>query len=119
MKIGKESILGVNVYEWVKNNTDLEKSFFHFAQEGKRGYQNVDLLHKMGFKAGISDIFMSKPNIEYSGLWIELKDDDKKPTLPQKLFIEQMIKDGYYACYCDNFEDTIAIIKWFYQIVSN
>ena len=116
IKVGGETIICINVYEWVKNKTELEKHFFHFANEGKRGWVNADLLKRTGFKAGVLDIFMSKGNGDHSGLWIEVKDKGKKPTQVQKDFMKQMNDDGYYATWFDNFEDIIHCIKWFYSL---
>lgn len=116
MKIGPETIICINVYEWIKNKTNLQKHFFHFAQEGKRGYTNVDLLHKIGFKAGVSDILISKSNEFYKGLWIEVKDIGKKPTKVQLEFIHNMNEDGYFATWRDSQESIIELIKQFYSL---
>lgn len=116
MKVGGEQIICINVYEWVKNKTDLERHFYHFANEGKRGWVNADQLKRIGFKSGVLDIFMSKGNSQYSGLWIEVKDLGKKPSKEQITFMNQMLQDGYYASWADSFEEVIRIIKWFYDI---
>ena len=116
VKIGNETKMGVHVYEWVKNCTDLEKSFYHFANEGKRGFMNADLLKRMGFKAGVLDCFFSRPNKQYSGLWIELKDTGKKPTKEQAEFITQMLKDGYYATWTDDINVVFSTVRWFYDL---
>lgn len=106
----------INIYEWVKNKTDLENDCYHFAQEGKRGFVNCDLLGRMGFKAGPLDYFFSRRNDQYSGLWIEVKVPGKSPTKEQKVFIKQQIKNGYFADWFDTVEDVIGCIKWFYNI---
>ena len=116
MKVGGEQIICINVYEWIKNKTDLERHFFHFANEGKRGWVNADQLKRIGFKAGVLDIFISKKNAQYSGLWIEVKDAGKKPTKEQKDFIKLMNEDGYYATWFDNFEAIKECISWFYDL---
>ena len=62
VKVGNETVMCVQIYEWVKNRTDLVNSCFHFANEGKRGFFNADMLGRMGFKAGALDYFFSRPN---------------------------------------------------------
>lgn len=114
MKIGNEQILGIQVYEWVKHNTELEPYYFHFATEGKRGYVNADLLKRSGFKAHVPDIFIAKANKYYHGLWIEIKDKGKKPTAGQLYFMQLMQKSDYYATWFDNFESIVQCIQAFY-----
>jgi len=116
IKVGNETVMCINIYEWVKNKTDLESSCFHFCNEGKRGYVNANLLKRMGFKAGASDYFFSRPNKVFTGLWIEVKDKGKKPTKQQRDFMHRMLMDGYYATWFDNFDDVIKCIKEFYLI---
>ena len=116
IKVGNETVICINIYEWVKNKTDLKDSCFHFANEGKRSYVNANLLKRMGFKAGASDFFFSRPNKQYSALWVEIKDKGKKPTKDQREFMHRMLMDGHYATWFDNFDDTITCIKDFYSI---
>lgn len=116
MIVGPETIICINVYEWIKNKTDLQHEFYHIASEGQRGWQNASLLHKVGFKAGLPDIFISRPNDKYHSLWIEVKDQGKKPTKVQKGVIEQLNKNGHFATWDDSEQNVINIIKWFYAL---
>ena len=116
VKVGQETVMCIQIYEWIKNRTELEGSCFHFANEGKRSYFNASMLKKMGFKAGASDYFFSRPNKAYSGLWIEVKDSGKKPTKVQRDFMNRMLMDGYYATWFDSVDAVIACIKDFYSI---
>jgi hypothetical protein len=119
MKVGNETKMCVEIYEWIKHHTDLEKHFFHFPLEGKRGYQNWQMLERMGTKADVSDILISKSNATYCGLWIEVKDAGKKPNKGQLSFMNQMIEDGYWATWSDNVDDIKIIITKFYQNTLN
>ena len=116
MKVGKETVLCVQVYEWVKNNTDLASSYYHIPLEGKRGFQFANLLQAMGFKAGMSDILITRPCNGKSGLWIEVKIPGKKPTKTQLEFLQQRIDEGYHAFWADNFDAIVQGIKKFYNL---
>lgn len=113
-----ETKMQIFISEWIKQETNLFDSFFHFANERKTSWQYGSQLKKMGVKAGVADIFISKTTNcnQYKGTWIELKAPKKKPTNHQNKFLQQMRSEGYYAFYSDNIEQSIAIISKLYNI---
>ena len=113
MRVGKEIIEHIKVAEYLRHK---KIPFYHFANEGKRGYQNASLLRKMGFRAGVSDLFMPRHNLQYSGLWIELKTITGVVSPSQKEFLETMIEEGYAGCVAYGADEAISIIDQFYEI---
>ena len=111
-----ETTMQIYIRHWVKEKTDLLPSFFHFENEGKSSWVRGKLQKKMGVVSGVSDIFISRSNASYKGIWIELKKKGKKPTKEQKDFMEQMRSDGYYTTWCDTIDAAIQEIKLFYSI---
>ena len=67
-------------------------------------------LKKSGVVAGVSDLFLMKPNKHFSGLFIEMKAKGGKVSPQQKYFIEQAIANGYAAYVCFGFEDAQSVI---------
>ena len=111
-----ENTMQIYIRHWVKQKTDLIESFFHFENEGKTSWVRGKVQKKMGVVSGVSDIFISRSNDNYKGIWIELKKKGKKPTKEQYSFMEQMRSDGYHATWCDTINAAIEEIKLFYSI---
>lgn len=121
--IGRETIMMIQIREFIVQKTDLIDSFFHIANERKLDvkhnggcWQTAKLLDRMGVTPGISDILISKPNIDYAGMWIEVKAPGKKPSPAQCKFIKNRNKENYYAFWSDDIEYIINKIIKFYDI---
>ena len=114
MILKPETIAMIQVYEWVKQNTNLP--FMHIANEGKRSIANTRILKRMGMRPGVSDIFIPRACRGYHGLWIELKVGSNEPTAQQIDFLEQMISEGYLAKVIYEAEPCIEYIANFYSI---
>lgn len=114
MNLGKETILHIQVADWLRKCTHIP--FYHFVNEGVRGFVNAKLLQKMGMTAGVSDLFMPRSNENYYGLWIELKIKPNKPTKKQIEFMNLMLNEGYDCAVCYTFEEAVSIIKKFYSL---
>lgn len=117
MKLNPETIAHIQVCDWLSQKTDLP--FYHFVQEGKRTFTNASILHRMGFKAGVADIFIPRKSNGLCGLWLELKVGRNKPTEAQAKFLEDMTKEGYAAVCVWGAEAAILFIKEFYNISEN
>jgi hypothetical protein len=114
VKIGAETILQIQICEWIKQNTDLP--FYHFVNEGKRSNQMGMMLKRMGMTAGVSDLFLPRGNKEWKGMWIELKIKPNKPTKLQENFMLKMAAEGYHCTWHDDFDHCISCIRQFYSI---
>jgi len=112
MKFGKESIEQIKVFEWVKNNTNLP--FMHIANERSCTPQQGSILKRMGVRAGVSDIFIPRASKGHHGCFIELKVGANKPTDLQKLFLEEMTNEGYFAACVWGSDAAIEVIKCLY-----
>jgi hypothetical protein len=113
MIIKPEQALQITICEWVLWNTDLP--FIHIPNERKCSDAQREILRRMGLRAGASDIFIPRANKTHHGLFMELKVGRNKPTPYQLKFIEDMLKENYYACVCYGFEESIIVIKEFYN----
>lgn len=114
MKVGEETIIHIQITNWLRQKTNLR--FYHFANEGKRGYVNSDLLQKMGLTAGVYDLFFPAGNEKFKGLWLEIKSSKGKLTPAQKKFGSDMIEEGYGVHETWSLDEAILIIKSFYSI---
>lgn len=114
MILKPETIAQIQVYEWVKQKTDLP--FLHIANEGKRSVSNGRILKRMGMRSGVSDIFIPRASRGYHGLWIELKTGGTKPTREQIQFLDDMIREGYEARLIYEAQSAIDFIAHFYSI---
>lgn len=59
---------------------------------------------KMGVRPGVCDLLIFEPAGPYHGLFIELKAKGGSLTDNQEIFIRQMLRRGYMAVVCWNFD---------------
>lgn len=113
-----EQKMQIFIHEWITQCTDLKPSFFHFANERKTSWVQGKILKKMGVTPGVTDIFLSRSSHDgkAKGLWIELKSPGKKPTKEQLQFMDDRVKEGYWAFWTDDLKYAIDGIKLFYKI---
>ena len=114
MKAGEETITHIQITNWVKQKTDLR--FYHFPNEGKRGYVNADILGKMGMTAGVYDLLFPRSNEKFKGMWLEIKSSKGRLSKEQKQFRLDMIEEGYGVYEAWSFSEAVLIIKSFYSI---
>jgi hypothetical protein len=58
-----------------------------------------------GVLAGVADLFLMLPNMEYNGLFIEMKTPDGKQSDSQREFERKACGNGYEYKICRTFED--------------
>jgi hypothetical protein len=115
MKVGPETILCINFYEWIKNETNFGRSFFHIPNEAKRNFVNAQLMQKMGIVSGVLDYLCTKTtNTNKKGLWLEIKTQGKKSTKKQKEFMKIQEDDGFAFSCCDDIEEAKLIVRLLY-----
>ncbi|HEV2917589.1 MAG TPA: VRR-NUC domain-containing protein [Candidatus Babeliales bacterium] len=64
---------------------------------GKRTRWEGARQKKLGLLPGVSDLFLAIPSRGFGGFWIEMKTEDKEPTIEQMFWIELMRHYGYKA----------------------
>ena len=90
----------------------LGRSAHHIPNEGIRDSWFLKALIKIGLVPGVLDFFIQRQNINWHGLYIDMKRKDlkgKKTDPDQDAFIENALKDGYYASYAYGCDEAIKI----------
>lgn len=82
----------------------LDKLIFHISNEGKR---NKKFVKQSGIKKGVADVFLSKPNSLYHGLYIEFKTIGNNQTADQKEFQQQVEREDYRYTVCRSASEAI------------
>ena len=88
------------------------KWMHHIPNGGKRGKAEAARLKAEGVKPGVADIFLPAPKGRYHGLYIELKTlDGGTRSKEQKEFIKDMSAAGYYATFCEGWQQAADLIE--------
>lgn len=99
-------------WQYCQRYLRLGLSVFHVPNEGIRESWYTKALINIGMTPGVLDYFFLKRTEKYGGLIIDMKRRNmrgKKTDEDQDLFIENAIKEGYYASYAYGCEDAIRI----------
>ena len=84
---------------------------FAIPNGGRRNIQTAAFLKKEGVTAGVADMFLCIPNIEFHGLFIEFKVDNNKQSETQKQFEVLVTKQNYKYVVIKSIDDFITLIK--------
>ena len=84
---------------------------YHIPNGGKRSKSEAVRFKAMGVKAGVSDIFLSVARGGYHGLYIELKAQDGRVSVPQRDFLEDIKREGYAGFVAYSGEEAAQIIE--------
>ncbi len=79
-----------------------------FLSKSKNIFAIINSMIAEGFVKGTSDLFIAKPVGNYAGMWLEMKDKNKKykhVEENQRIFIQDMLASGYYATWAAGFEN--------------
>ena len=71
---------------------------------GKTAAIMINQFKSQGMVKGETDLFFSVPSLKYHGLFIEMKDFEKKATPEQLDYIDVMLNLGYQALVCEGAE---------------
>lgn len=104
-----EHQIQVALFQWMRISNP-KTIMFSIPNAAKRSPQLANYMKAEGMLAGVSDIFLMKPNKKYHGMFIELKSAKGKLTDQQKYFLEQAKAQGYATCVCFSFEEAQAAI---------
>jgi hypothetical protein len=125
-RIGRRPILKLKTQELIPSEYEECKAFWHYCQriirlgrsvhhipnEGMRQSWYTKALIMIGLLPGALDYFIQKPNQKWHGIYIDMKRKDqreKNKDSEQEAFIENALKDGYYATYAYGCDDAIKI----------
>lgn len=112
-KISEESEQ-IAVMEWAAYNRGkwpcLER-LYHTPNGGYRNTAEAAHLKRMGVSPGVPDLFLPFPVGDYSGLWIEMKTEEGRPTSCQRDWIEYLRSVGYCAYVCHGAGEAINAIE--------
>lgn len=116
MSLQSEQIFQINLINWFTHTyPQFEEDIHHFANERQCHVQQGRVLKRMGVKRGVSDIFIAVPSSNKSGLWLELKVNQNKPSKEQVEFLERKTQRGYAAFCAWDLEQAISIINNYLQ----
>jgi len=77
---------------------------------GKRSVVTAAMLKREGALAGFPDLFIAKPNEFYSGLFVEMKWGNNKPTEQQKEVMQKLTDAGYKVAVCYSFDEFVNVV---------
>lgn len=105
-----ESREQTKLFEFASHFNEL-KWMFAIPNGGYRNPREAANLKRQGVKAGVSDIFLPIPNNRYHGMFIEMKVHPNKPSPKQKIFISNMLKNGYCCKICYSADEAVKEIN--------
>jgi hypothetical protein len=111
MNLKPEQIEQIKLFDWIRSRPDLEPYCLHIANERRTSPQQGRTLKRMGVRSGASDVFIGVSRETYSGMFLELKAGDNKPTENQFKFIEDMSRSGYFCVWCTGYEHARKAIE--------
>ncbi len=104
------------IFEWASYQKvrlpELEL-LHHIPNGGRRDKAEAVAFKRRGVKAGVPDLCLPVARGSFHGLYIELKTERGKPTKTQKLWIERLIKQGYFAKVCYGWKDAIETLEYY------
>ena len=104
-KSGTESGNQSALFCWAATSGIPElKWLFHIPNGGSRHIAEATKLKAMGVKRGVPDIFLPVRNIQYIGLWIELKKAGGKISNEQIEWLYHLATQGYATRVCLGWE---------------
>jgi len=84
---------------------------FAIPNGGSRDAREGANLKRQGVTAGVFDVFVSVPSVNYNGLYIEFKHGRNKLTSAQKIFQEKVLNAGFAAVVCYNFDEAMNAVE--------
>lgn len=92
-----------------------EHLLFAIPNEGIRNQKNASRMKAEGMVSGVPDLFLAIPLKGFHGLFIEMKRLRGSKTTPeQKIFIEDLKKQGYSCHICKGCKEAQKIFDWYF-----
>lgn len=102
------------LFEWanlVKQEFEELELMYHIPNGGKRDKKTAVNLKREGVKAGVPDICLPVARGQYHGLYIELKTSKGKVSKNQKIWLENLDKQGYATIVCYGWLEAKEVLK--------
>lgn len=80
-------------------------TMFAIPNGGRRGKVEAAIMKGEGVLAGVADLFLMLPNMEYNGLFIEIKTPDGRQSDSQRVFECKATEVSYCYKICRTFEE--------------
>lgn len=109
-----EEVEQITLFRWaafMESKMPELKFLFHIPNGGKRGKAEAARFKAAGVKAGIPDLFLPVPRGKYAGLFIELKKQGGRLSLNQKIWINNLERQGYCTRVCYGWEQAAETIQ--------
>lgn len=109
-----EEVEQITLFRWtafMESKMPELKLLFHIPNGGKRGKAEAARFKAAGVKAGIPDLFLPVPRGKYAGLFIELKKQGGRLSINQKIWINNLERQGYCARVCYGWEQAAETIQ--------
>lgn len=87
---------------------NIDKLIFHISNEGIR---NKRFVKGSGITKGVADVFLSVPNKEYHGFYVEFKTEQGKQSKDQIEFQKQVEAVGYKYQICRSVHEAFIAVK--------
>lgn len=97
----------------------LDKLVHSIPNEGQRSPRTGKRMKDRGLLPGVLDLFLAEAERGYHGFYLEVKEPGKKPSPLQYVFMHKARANGYYANWCDNVDDGLRMINWYFNIRPN
>lgn len=100
--------------ENIEDGARLIDYLYAIPNGGTRNPREAGRLKLQGVKAGVSDLHLALPINGKAGLWIEMKQPDRKKarvTASQKEWIDRMQLAGYDAHVCYGYQEAKHVIQ--------
>ena len=78
---------------------------------GAKAARIINQMRSQGMTPGESDLFFAIKTSRFAGLFLELKDKGKSPTDAQNEYLYEMIRNGYFADWCDNLDEAKNMVS--------
>ena len=110
-----------NVIKWsmqplIREKWPCLKLLHHVPNGGSRDKIEAANLKRTGVKSGVPDLCLPVPKGQYSGLYIEMKNESGKTSLEQNWWIEELNKVGNFAEICHGYESAIRVLEWYLSL---
>jgi hypothetical protein len=84
---------------------------FHIGNERKCSWITGKRLKAEGVRPGIPDIFLPVPNGDFHGMFIEMKSIKGSLSIIQGIWMDALVKQGYWVVVCHGAERAIQEIE--------
>ena len=98
----------------IEDGAKLIDYLYAIPNGGTRNKREAGRLKLQGVKRGVSDLHLALPLNGKAGLWIEMKQPDRKKakvTPLQKEWLERMLLAGYEAHVCYGYQEARQVIE--------